>query len=463
MKFLGFFALFFWANLFAQTPSFMSPISYDEAFQEAKKKECYLLVYLHADLCSHCIKMEEEVFPDAGVNEYYSKHFFSVQINSTSEDAISFKKKYPVSNAWPEFFIIDPSFPDKPVHQHTGAMDIQSFIQFGKDSLSKKLPMMKKHFKETPPDKLTNQFLFNYIKMMAGSRNTLEEGNDALTIYLSKVPQKELISSEGYKLLMLYTRDTTYAGFNFLFSNRDKYEAVLSEKDFQRLKRVIESRVIELTTYYNWRIWTEDQFNEFLDQAESYYKTDPDLFKVQSFDDLKFEIQQHLNKHITTYLTVVCFREACPENLLKQIDFLSSTRDKHLGIWEIALAAHNLPEPNAHKVLKENIPLFLSDVPSSLNNIAWSYVELRRSHPEDMTPDMLETALKWSQTAVKQDESWSNLDTLGWLQFYGRKRTLSKKTFRKVLRLAPPNAYKLSDIPEEFHRKLENFYSKIEI
>lgn len=62
-----------------------------EAIKLAGENDKKVLVYGNASWCTYCKKMEKEVFTQESVKELTNKHFYSVWMDTESQDSLSFR------------------------------------------------------------------------------------------------------------------------------------------------------------------------------------------------------------------------------------------------------------------------------------------------------------------------------------------------------------------------------------
>lgn len=80
--------------------------SFEEAMAQAKKEGKLLFVDFYADWCAPCKMMEEEVFSQAEVGDYYNKHFICCQLHAEAPENKNLVQQYKV-NVLPTMLFID--------------------------------------------------------------------------------------------------------------------------------------------------------------------------------------------------------------------------------------------------------------------------------------------------------------------------------------------------------------------
>lgn len=120
---------------------------FSDAQKEAQKLNKPLLIYFTADGCGWCLKMEREVFTDSTLQKFINEKFIcsKVHLERTSavmkskdyqklnKSKLDFMDLYHIEGAFPTFAIFDVD--GKLIRRESKFMDVQEFIQFGKDGL----------------------------------------------------------------------------------------------------------------------------------------------------------------------------------------------------------------------------------------------------------------------------------------------------------------------------------------
>ena len=120
---------------------------FGNALKEAEKQEKPLLIYFTSDGCGLCLKMEKEVFTDSTLQDFINKEFIcsKVHLKRTSsvmktrdykklnKSKLEFMDLYKIEPAFPTFAILD--FRGHLISKKSKYMNIQEFIQFGKEGL----------------------------------------------------------------------------------------------------------------------------------------------------------------------------------------------------------------------------------------------------------------------------------------------------------------------------------------
>ena len=95
-------------------------MSYDEAFEKAKKAPKLIFVDLYADWCVPCRIMEANVYSDPTVASLLNTRFYSVKLNADSQDTIMCDGQKKTV----------PSTPDKSPARFAGTWLIVIFLRF---------------------------------------------------------------------------------------------------------------------------------------------------------------------------------------------------------------------------------------------------------------------------------------------------------------------------------------------
>lgn len=109
MKRLGFLILLVgWQVTYAQSGGidFESP-KWKEAVKKAKEENKLIFFDAYTSWCSPCIKLQNQVFPDKALGEYYNRNFINVKFDMEKGEGVMLSRKYAIQ-VYPTLLFIDP-------------------------------------------------------------------------------------------------------------------------------------------------------------------------------------------------------------------------------------------------------------------------------------------------------------------------------------------------------------------
>ncbi len=122
---------------------------FNKAKKRAKELNKHILIYVTADGCGPCLKMEKEVFSDSTIKEFFNKEIIcgkihikrrsvmkSSEFDKLNETQLDFLDFHNIESGFPTFLIFDND--GNLFEKTTKYMDSDEFIKFGEKVLKLK-------------------------------------------------------------------------------------------------------------------------------------------------------------------------------------------------------------------------------------------------------------------------------------------------------------------------------------
>ncbi len=88
------------------TFAFMDADNIEAVFKHAKETEKLIFLDIYTDWCMPCKMMDENIFSDKKLGEYYNEQFISMKVNAEKGKGIDIANKYRVQ-AYPTLLFLD--------------------------------------------------------------------------------------------------------------------------------------------------------------------------------------------------------------------------------------------------------------------------------------------------------------------------------------------------------------------
>ncbi|MPR31799.1 thioredoxin family protein [Salmonirosea aquatica] len=217
-------------------------LSWQQIQEKAKKENKYIFIDAYTTWCGPCKMMDQNIFPQKKVGEFFNAFFINVkvQIDSTQKDDDQTKKWYKDAqdlvntyniDSYPTYLFFNPK--GEIVHRiNGGSTTADEFISKSEAALAG-YPKQKWQFIRGSKD------FESLLGMMKSARlmNDREFIPVVTNTYLTT--QNDLLTEENLKLIASNTRHITDPGFSVLRNQADKADQVLGKGKSARLVKIV--------------------------------------------------------------------------------------------------------------------------------------------------------------------------------------------------------------------------------
>lgn len=137
MKRLGFLVLLLGCQLtFAQSGGIdFESARWKEIVKRAKEENKLIFFDAYTTWCSPCIKLQNHVFPDKVLGEYYNRNFINVKFDMEKGEGIHLSRKYAIQ-VYPTLLFIDPRN-ERVVNHAIGFKSPEQLLQLAEQAISR--------------------------------------------------------------------------------------------------------------------------------------------------------------------------------------------------------------------------------------------------------------------------------------------------------------------------------------
>jgi len=239
--------------------------SWNQVQEKAKKEHKYIFVDCYATWCGPCKAMDQDIYPDTAVGNFYNKHFISVkiQMDSTGNDNQEVKNWYTIAKQFQKAYLLHNgilSFPSflyftsegRLVNQWTGFLVQADLIKIGKETFDPQkqlvtlINMYRSHqlkYKDMP-------FLNYKLSVLQIKPLRDSVSYDYIHNHLYKLPDNELFTRDNLIFIEQNTRSIDKQTFQFMRMNSSKINQAVGDNTFaekSQIKMIVNSEVIPQT------------------------------------------------------------------------------------------------------------------------------------------------------------------------------------------------------------------------
>ena len=201
-------------------------LSWDQLLKKSKAEDRLIFIHSYASWCEPCDEMENYVFEDLEVGNYYNRNFINTRMDMEQYPGADFAEQWDVA-AYPSFLFI--SAQGEIVHRGCGAMDANALLQMGETAMDG-TANLKSYQQKYDDGERSVDLLMNYLALL---ESVCIDAEKVASRYLASLEENELTSEEGWAVLAAYNWDIYSREFKYLVANQDEFEASIDPKAVQ--------------------------------------------------------------------------------------------------------------------------------------------------------------------------------------------------------------------------------------
>lgn len=203
---------------------FVKGMTWAQIKAKALKEKKMIFFDAYATWCGPCKYMDNSVYTQKAAGDYYNVNYINVKMDMEAGEGITLSEEFNIS-AYPTFLFFSPE--GKLVHKYVGGMEVEDFVQLGKDA---KDPA-KQYF--TLKDKAAKGLLSDAdFSTWASLASDLEDDDseDILNNYYAK--KTDILANKDIATTaILYTSNLTEKQLSYLYANKTKIKQLLEWDD----------------------------------------------------------------------------------------------------------------------------------------------------------------------------------------------------------------------------------------
>ncbi|WP_044200883.1 DUF255 domain-containing protein [Flammeovirga sp. OC4] len=159
-------------------------LSLDDAFKKAKTENKDVFITVYTTYCEACNMMQEEIFEERKVGNYYNQNYISLLIDANSQEGKKLVDEYKLHD-YPSFLFIDHD--KQPLHLFVGNMSENEFMKSTKEAKdpNQQLYTLKKTINKNSSIQDLSEYI--YVTYKASM-----EDPEILTAFLNKIEQDHI-------------------------------------------------------------------------------------------------------------------------------------------------------------------------------------------------------------------------------------------------------------------------------
>lgn len=215
----------------------------------AKKENKPIFVDAYTTWCGPCKVMDQEVFTNKNVADYFNENFISVKMDMEKGEGNQLKLDWNVK-AFPTLLYFDSD--GNIVHRVVGAYEANEFLVYSKMALDENRMALNLQ-KRYDAGEREGQFIYNYlVSLRLGYHEDLEK--EVANTYLSKLSNVQLLDKDNWSVIRDFMKDPSTKQFQFLLTNIDKLRTINDEEEVDnKFYNTIDKQI------QSWSYWYGDK------------------------------------------------------------------------------------------------------------------------------------------------------------------------------------------------------------
>ena len=147
-------------------------LTLEKAKAKAEKQGKFLFIDVYASWCGPCKYLEQNIFSDEELGEFFNKHFICLRVDGEQPEGVELMTEFAL-DAYPTMIFMDGN--GKMLRKRVGVLSVDELTQLGKDMASPESSAYFQVVKKFEAGARDRKFMQEYIRVMADEEMDLDE------------------------------------------------------------------------------------------------------------------------------------------------------------------------------------------------------------------------------------------------------------------------------------------------
>lgn len=273
---------------------------WNAAFEKAKAEDKLIFIDVYTDWCTYCKQLDEEVYTDKSVSEYFNKNFINIKFNAETEFGLPKAEQFRVSG-FPTLLFLTAE--QQVFHEIGGFVPATALSAYGLEvqRMWTILPQLETKHESGAISKEETLELINILEIRDENR-----ARDIAKEYIDRLSNDDYLDLETIWLLSKHQNHLNGKPFQHIKSNKSLLIETHGKNEFTDYMSAVYNDNLHLAIKYgDADLLTQlvlEVLPEFIDNDQlpkARYTTKAVYFAQRAeFDSYKMEVNSFMNNHL---------------------------------------------------------------------------------------------------------------------------------------------------------------------
>jgi thiol-disulfide isomerase/thioredoxin len=199
------------------------------AIQKAESSEKLIFLDIYASWCGPCKYLENNVYTDESLGEYYNDNYVNLKMDGESEFGAQMARKYELS-AYPTMYYLDPE--EQIITRLVGVREADPLTKIGK-AIHENADKINYYEENYARGNLDANELKNYQQLLILTEQT-EMANEVAGKILPSLSDDEILSTENKELVVSSSTTIDDKVYKLVVNNEEQLRESWTEEEFEQ-------------------------------------------------------------------------------------------------------------------------------------------------------------------------------------------------------------------------------------
>jgi len=250
--------------------------SFAEAISKARTEDKLVFIDCYTTWCGPCKMLQNNIFPDEKVGEFFNANFISVKVDCEHDDGPTICQRFAIT-AYPTLIFVNGD--GKPVYRTMGYRSAESLIDEARKALGSNDIVLGELKKKYDGGDHSAAVLYDYATNLQKANQPYEV---VMKEYLDLQKSEDMLKDNNSKFIFDLTNSVQSPGFTYLETYADYLKEIFGKQSFdQKVEQIYDKSIMAATK--NKDKVTFDAANAFLKKFDTHNAEEKILLRSAVF------------------------------------------------------------------------------------------------------------------------------------------------------------------------------------